>query len=140
MIDQTRYLEELGRATSAPPVDPARAEMLAILQERASAGETIFYGDLVRLIKTVSLRANDPRLFALLDEISETEYRQGRGMLSVIVINRKDEKPGWGFFLLARKLGRDVGRPHDWWKEELALVHSYHAGLAAAPDRNDTPW
>ena len=71
---------------------------------------------LARQIRTIPLRAKDPRLDALLDEISEAEYQQGRGMLSVVVINRRHREPGWGFFQLGWKLGRAPERTRDWWR------------------------
>lgn len=62
----------------------------------------------------------------MLDEISDEEDQAGRGMLSVIVVHKSgDQKPGSGFFKLAKKLGRETSDTDKCWIEELNRVYSY---------------
>ena len=65
----------------------------------------------------------------LLGEISERMHREGKPMLSAIVINQQDGLPGSGFFELAIHLGK---LPHGatrqekeaFWEEELRAIYS----------------
>jgi len=41
----------------------------------------------------------------MLDEINRYEHREGRPLLSAVVVVQEDNKPGEGFFKLARELG-----------------------------------
>lgn len=63
---------------------------------------------------------------SLLGEISVDEVRQGRPMLSAIVVTTLGH-PGPGFFNLARDLGRLKGTSRDdelrFWKKEVHSVH-----------------
>ena len=64
----------------------------------------------------------------ILGKISTYEHRQGRPMLTAVVVHRQDNIPGYGFFELARHLGllstgqdelaffcREVARVHTAW-------------------------
>ena len=61
----------------------------------------------------------------ILGEISEDEVRAGRPMLSSVAVN-VNGKPGSGFFVLARDLGRlDQNQDESaFWKEELRAACS----------------
>lgn len=87
----------------------AKEEARKAMIERAEAEGTIAYSDLVKRITSIRLEAHDPRLAHLLGEISSQEDAAGRGMLTVVVVRKNgDQKPGAGFFDLAKALGRDV--------------------------------
>ncbi|MEM9943337.1 MAG: HNH endonuclease [Planctomycetota bacterium] len=61
----------------------------------------------------------------ILGAISEDEHLQGRPMLSAAAISKKN-RPGNGFFDLAKSLGKRVGRDKDqFWQRELELVYAY---------------
>jgi hypothetical protein len=105
----------------------------------------VVYGELKRLAKTQStatygqiahlagLELDDlvqrNRLSEMLGEISTHEFRQGRPMLSAVVISSEEGMPGIGFFNLARALGKhksaddlaffvgELGRVYAAWKE-----------------------
>lgn len=101
-------------ATPPQPLTPserfrARMELKNILIDRIETLDNpdIFYGDLVTML-SIEMTADDRRLFELLDEISEQEFSQGRGFLSVIVIKKATKRPGEGFFAMAKKCGEDV--------------------------------
>ena len=59
----------------------------------------------------------------MLGEISDYEARQGRRMLSAVVYGQQDNKPGEGFFTLARELGFFHGDDElVFWISELQKV------------------
>lgn len=107
--------------------DAAKEEIRAILIKRVNEKRPIFYSELVEEVHTVKLRAKDPALDTLLDEISREEDAAGRGMLSVVVVRKPPEEslPGSGFFKLAKKLGRDTSDRNTCWAEELVKVYSH---------------
>lgn len=103
----------------------AKAEARNILVERAGVRGLIPYSELVDKIRAVQFEPHDFRLFDLLGEISTEEDKQGRGMLSAVVVHKHgDMQPGPGFFELAQTLGRDTTDILRCWVEELRKVHS----------------
>jgi len=105
----------------------AKEEIRDILLRRVKEENPIFYSELVEKVHTVKLRAKDPALDTLLDEISREEDAAGRGMLSVVVVRKPPGEllPGPGFFKLAKKLGRDTSDRDTCWAKELAKVYSH---------------
>ena len=98
----------------------ARAAMIAVAQVE----EVITYSDLAyRKIKSCTLEPHDPRLARMIGDISTEEDEAGRGMLSAVVVNKRDRRPGPGFFTLARSLGRDADDELTCWSEELHKVY-----------------
>ena len=75
-------------------------------------------------VKTVPLFAGSEELAQLLGRISSEESKQGRGMLSVIVVHKHgDMEPGAGFYDLAESLGFDAKDRLKFWISELHKVH-----------------
>ena len=76
------------------------------------------------------LRPEAPRTLAVpLDEINTYEHREGRPLLSAVVV-RKDGNgmPGEGFFYIAWQLGRFLyGDEHRYWRQELDKVWNFWA-------------
>ena len=100
--------------------EEARAAMIAVAQVE----EVITYSDLAyRKIKSCTLEPHDPRLARMIGDISTEEDEAGRGMLSAVVVNKRDWRPGPGFFTLARSLGRDAKDEIGCWDEELKKVY-----------------
>jgi hypothetical protein len=63
------------------------------------------------------------QIFPILKAICTAEVREGRSMLSVVVVRQDTRMPGSGFFALARKLGRyDGGTDHYFWTAERDAV------------------
>ncbi len=86
--------------------EAAKAEVKAVLVERAKLRGMIPYSDLVKQIRSIQVGAHDPSLFHLLGEVSREEDEAGRGMLSVVVVHKHgDMQPGPGFFELAKAFG-----------------------------------
>ena len=73
-----------------------------------------------------------PRLFQALDAISTFEHRNGRPLLSAVVVHGTDKKPGGGFFKMAKSNG--VQGPDEsndtFFRAELERVRDYWAGSA----------
>ena len=60
----------------------------------------------------------------MLGEISLAEDKDGRGMLSALVVHKTgDMEPGQGFFHYAEVLGRDVSDRLTCWVREIHKVH-----------------
>lgn len=102
--------------------DAAVAETTEILVQVAAQHRTISYGDLALEIRAIALADNPRARQALLCEISEAEDANGRGMLSVVVVNKTTGIPGKGFFTLARRLGREAVSDFKLWESEFASV------------------
>ena len=105
-------------------------EVREILIYQAALNQPISYGELCGKIKTRNMKPNDKALEKVLGEISESEVRMDRGMLSAFVGNKQENyMPGGGFFEQARKLGRDINRWSDpvekekFVKKEREKVH-----------------
>lgn len=65
------------------------------------------------------------RLAALLREISTHEHRAGRPLLSALVVLQGRQRPGRGFFNLARELGVMGDTNHaDFVAHELDRVYA----------------
>ena len=64
-------------------------------------------------------------LYELLGNISRHEVKQGRPMLSAVVIKKLARRPGWKFFRLASELGRMSEREdkEGFWRRELAQTY-----------------
>ena len=100
--------------------EEARKAMIAA----ASRRDLIAYSDLVHRIKSCTLYPHDPRLAHMLGDISTEEDEAGRGMLSAVVVHKTgSQKPGHGFFILARSLGRDPTNEDECWIDELNKIY-----------------
>jgi hypothetical protein len=115
------------REPSGPPVSPALFDRL---RQVARARGTVFYSELAAI---VGIDTENPHFGALvgriLDEVNRIEFREGRPMLSAIVILKDGNMPGRGFFECARELRRYSGKGDlddlGFWVEELRRVHDY---------------
>lgn len=101
-------------------LEEARQAMI----RRARVPRTISYSELVSEIRSIKLEAHDARLSHMLGVIAEEETQAGRGMLTVVVVHKSgDQKPGPGFYEMARKLGHAVVDQEAFWVDELNRVH-----------------
>ena len=91
------------------------------IKEVAKDGGTVTYSEVA---SCVGMRAIE--ITPILDRINKTENREGRPLLSAVVVNKIKRMPGTGFFELAKELklyngGDDTG----YWHEELQRVRAY---------------
>jgi len=104
----------------------AKEEMRDILIERVRTGPTISYSELAGSVNSIDFEPDSFAFHHMLGEISTDEHSEGRGMLSVVVVHKDGEiQPGFGFFELAKKLGRDTSDTLKCWSKELQRVSLY---------------
>jgi hypothetical protein len=102
--------------------DTARA---ILIKQARRPNPFIAYSDLVAQLP-IALEAHDPRLSALLDEISTSEYDQGRGFLTALVVHKNGSViPGPGFFEMARKNGREFDDSDRFFFDAYTEVTNY---------------
>jgi hypothetical protein len=99
-------------------------EVKKILIVSARKKAIIWYSDLVAKITLVRLDLHQPDhravLACLLGEVSTDEVKEGRAMLSSIVVKKQgDMEPGDGFFQLAEGLGKDLSDKTKFWLNEV---------------------
>jgi hypothetical protein len=104
--------------------EAAKAEGKAALAECARAKRIISYTDFMHHICSISFETPyDSRLPQLLAEISTEEAKAGRGMMTALVVRKNgDQRPGGGFFELAKRLGFDISDREKFWLEQLNKV------------------
>ena len=107
-------------------IETARSQARDFLIKKARALSMVTYTEVTEAIKVISLHPNSSTLFRILGEISIDEGRNGRGMLSAIVIAKKgNHRPGQGFFdLVEAQAAADRARR---WTDELKTVFEYWA-------------
>jgi len=96
------------------------------LKELARVRGIITYNDLNKELN-LGLNFDNPgdrrKIGEILGEISDYEARQEQRMLSAVVYSQQDNKPGEGFFTLARELGFFHGDDElAFWINELQKV------------------
>jgi hypothetical protein len=115
----------------SPEVQALREVLLAAARERRFVSYT-------EAAATLGLRGakpwRSPRLFAALDEISTFEHREGRPLLSAVVVSSVGKRPGGGFFKMAKRNGVQ-GSDEDnkiFFIAERDRVWDYWTGRAAS--------
>jgi hypothetical protein len=104
--------------------EKAKQEMRELIIEHARSVQLLSYSDLVRGVRAIQLQMHSDAMAAMLGEISSEEDAAGRGMLTAIVVDKSDlQRPGAGFFTLAKRLGRDTSDPERFWITEVNRVH-----------------
>ncbi|GJQ27019.1 MAG: hypothetical protein HBSAPP02_20510 [Phycisphaerae bacterium] len=103
------------------------AQLYERLKKVAIAQDVIAYGDLAPMFGLDMSQAKDrAEIGRLVGAISEFEHANGRPLLSAVVISKEHNRPGDGFFTLARTLGLLGSQSEDiFWTGELARVHAY---------------
>jgi hypothetical protein len=83
------------------------------------------YGELA---DELGVPANGTTLRVALGLLSEQEEAAGRGMISVLVVRKRDRRPGPGFSKLAESLGRQFDDVGDFVDAEQERVFAAHSG------------
>ena len=100
------------------------------LKEAAGNGELITY-EQVATIVDLSLEDSNGHneIFRFLKDITSYEYREGRPLLSVLVVLADKGLPGEEFFNLARQLGVYHGRieleDNEFFEKEKKRVYEF---------------
>jgi hypothetical protein len=86
--------------------------------------QPIFYGEIAEIMGLPPSGDHMARR-QILGEIGEYEHSHNRPLLSAVVVRSDKEKPGKGFFTLARELGELQENMDEWtfWKRELKMVY-----------------
>ena len=108
----------------------AKQEMKLAIIERAKKRIMINYSELLNKITSLKLdieQVDHRNIMAeMLGEISLSEDKAGRGMLSALVTHKTgDMEPGQGFFHYAEFLGKDISDKTKFWIQEVHKVHKY---------------
>ncbi len=99
-----------------------------VLVARAREGRTITYGEMATALV---LSPQSSQFTELLNELSRAEEAAGRGLLSVLVVRKRQGTPGMGFFNLARELGRKFENEKVFYLEESERVVAQWQGRPA---------
>jgi hypothetical protein len=113
------------RAYSDVDLNAAKSQMKEILDTLAENGKTIPYSILA---KQIGFNHRSGAFYRILNEISSEEDKKKRGMLSAVVVLKKSNIPGEGFFDLARERGRNTRDHQSCWDYELNEVYRLHRG------------
>lgn len=106
----------------------AKEEALRILQDRASRrhSQTISYTELVQGLTAIQIDAHDPRLSIFLEEIVVDENRNGRPLITVLVVHMNgDRMPGNRFYEIAEQLEFEVLNREEFWIQEFQRTLQY---------------
>ena len=111
----------------------AVAEARHILISRAIAYEytqrDMHYSEFAEIFSTFRIQKNwQTHLSKLLEAVSRSEHEHGWPMLSILVVSQKDERPGVGFYGLARDLGWRVDDEEQFFANEHRRVTEYWKG------------
>jgi hypothetical protein len=122
------------------PGDTVRSDLVSRVRkelEQAATGRTVVtYG---QLGSRVGVDLDDPAartvLSSVLGEISDTEVKNGRPMLSVLVVQSESQVPGPGFFALGQLLSQvHDGEDQDTFAfRQMRTVWDQYASSADAP-------
>jgi len=99
-------------------------EVKEILIHHAAERKTISYGLLCRKVTAFPLSPTDPLLHEILGEISKSSMKEGKGMLSAVVVRDDTKMPGEGFFQFAIELGHRIENREKFFRDQIDLLHS----------------
>lgn len=100
----------------------AAEELANALEGAASRLQLITYADVVSQINAFPLDPRSPQLARLLCERVIVDVENDRPLLSSIVIGRRTNRPGKGFFQFARQYFR-IDDDEVFWLGEVASLH-----------------
>lgn len=118
--------------------EKAKIELTDILVIHAqnASGNPPTYSDIAGQLTEIKFAPDELGFHHMLGEISESEEKEGRGMLSAVVVTPETGRPAADFFDLAVYLGRKVS-PDDaasrelFWNNEINRIRK-----TSAPQRH----
>ena len=123
---------DAGQAETAAEAedDKLRKVVTGKLAEIASQKALIAYTELSRWIEDETgnaISAQSQKMNDLLDEVSRRENEAGRGMLSAVVVRKKQQTPSNGFYKSVKDVGTSDEEKEAFWQEEVNKVYDLHA-------------
>lgn len=106
-------------------LDVARTELEEALEDVAIRQSLCTYTDLVASIRSVALEPRSPELVRLLCERMVVDLQEERPLLSSLVVGRRTNRPGRGFFEFARRYVR-IDDDDAFWLAEVTSSHGYY--------------
>lgn len=103
----------------------ATEELERVLEVAAREQRLITYTDVVAEITALSLDPRSPELAKLLCERIITDVNSDQPLLSSIVIGRRTNRPGKGYFQFVRRYFR-IEDDEVFWLGEVDSVHAYY--------------
>jgi hypothetical protein len=127
---------DLEKDFGEPDWHGARAEMTRRLHKIARAQAKITYSELcdeLRRDGVIALEPHGSPLAWMLGQINVLEARQGRPLISSLVVHKSDDwLPGVGFWSIAKLMGLDIGDTEEakvaFWAHEFGRCHAYWKG------------
>ena len=122
------------QSTDQPPVEETdilvNTGMESIYEELLRVAKRkgiVYYSDIAPLAELdMNLDDHRIRIAQILDGISTSEHEAGRPLLSAVVIGKGTNRPGKGFFELARRVGlHGSSDDRKYWLQERQRVHDY---------------
>lgn len=105
---------------------PDTSALLKRLQGVARRREIVHYGEIAdSLGLDMSLDCDRAQIGRILGDLSEFEHREGRPLISAVVVASDTGMPGKGFFSLARSLGSRIQDADELYLTELNKVWDY---------------
>jgi hypothetical protein len=98
------------------------------LRQLAHNRETIYYGRLSDVLAQATEVVLDPHgtpFAGMLGQINVHEHDAGRPLLSAIVLLKNEERPGVGFWNIARDMGIAIRDPDQFWVTSLHECFNY---------------
>ena len=125
-----------GMKDLLPPDEPGMEEIRQILIGVARARKKITYSKLCDRVTSRELHPHSRSLWRILGQISISEDRERRGLLSALVVNKDTNIPGNEFFFeIAANLRPDISG--DFLYEEQQRVY---AAWASPQESQKTPF
>jgi hypothetical protein len=112
--------------------DVSVLEARLILEQMARERRTLTYTGFAQRFTTteIDMMNADHRasIGSLLDAVAEQTEAEDKGILPVLVVKKKNNRPSNGFFKFAKKYGRDTSNPDRLVLDEQARVfNAYEA-------------
>src|SRR5206468_1766433 len=117
--------------------EDAKLKGKQLLIQYARKGKTIFYSDFGRRI---GIHHRNHSLWKLLEQISLEEEREGRGLLSALVVNKGTGRASLGFLAPAKAAGRDISDLDKCWREErdrLFAIWKGETSISETPEESE---
>lgn len=120
MVDESAWEERGDRAVQI--WTRATTELQTLLEAVAHQQRLVTYTDVVSEISAISMEPRSTELARLMCERTAADAQEDRPLLSSIVIGRRTNRPGRGFFDFARKFFQFEDE-ETFWLTEVSAVH-----------------